>query len=139
MDMKTSFLVVGILAGAVVLTGCRPGYDLQGRDPNAYYAAHPIRNKVISRDDFYTVHFIPGSAVLSEGETDKLHRKLRDITPEAVESIQNFYMPEKLHRSTGRLYGTHYYKLNDHLLRACPVFKKWRRKNAIDNLEHLLR
>jgi len=79
--MKRYILILAILSG------CTPEFDMQGVDPNQYYAQHPIENRLEARQLSQLVHFAPAQAALSDDEKDKLRAGLHPISPPAVDSI----------------------------------------------------
>lgn len=68
------------------LSACAESYDLQGHDPQEYYAAHPIENKVETRHSLFPVSFVGYSTTLSASDGEVL-RDLKNINPSAVEAI----------------------------------------------------
>jgi len=89
--MKNLFSILCLTSTALVLSACNipmgAETDMQGMDPNEYYAQHPIQNKLETRRLLLVVHFMPGDGALSDEERDKLRDGLRPISPPAVDSI----------------------------------------------------
>lgn len=69
------------------LSACAESYDLQGYDPQEYYAAHPIKNKVETRNSLIDLQFSGDSKILSAKDRDYLHGNLSNIRPNAVDDI----------------------------------------------------
>lgn len=69
------------------LTACSASEDMQGIDPKDYYAEHPIKNTVESRDVAYVVRFRVGATQLTADATDRMVTTLHGISPMAVDSI----------------------------------------------------
>jgi pilus biogenesis lipoprotein CpaD len=59
--------------------------DMQGTDPNDYFAKHPIVNKVEHKSANALLRF-NGSAIDS-ADLDALHKTLKDVHPEGIDSI----------------------------------------------------
>lgn len=75
---------------AVALTlfvSCSPTYDLQGHDPQEYYAAHPRENKVETRHFQTGLQFKNSQTTLASDKIANLHSELADINPHAVSKI----------------------------------------------------
>ncbi|NBX03731.1 MAG: hypothetical protein EBR02_06700 [Alphaproteobacteria bacterium] len=85
-----------------LLVACSPESDLQGRDPNAYYAKHPKINKVETRSLTHEVKFARGAGALELSEKTALYQALRNIAPEASESILVQFSPAQLHNQARR-------------------------------------
>ena len=79
---RFAFLSIGLL-----LCACDPSMDLQGKDPNKYYAEHPKINKLEARSITRNVHFERGHDELEPGERNALYAELRAATPESTDSI----------------------------------------------------
>ena len=75
------------LSAGLLLTACDPSMDLQGRDPHKYYAEHPKVNKLESRTVSRVVQFEHGKDELAPRDRNELYSALRDITPEATDTI----------------------------------------------------
>jgi pilus biogenesis lipoprotein CpaD len=69
------------------LASCSPSYDLQGLDPQEYYAAHPRENQVESRHSVYIIRFEGGAGLLSASEVETLRGSLDKLNPHAVEEV----------------------------------------------------
>lgn len=81
--MKKLLLIIALLP----LSACVSQWDLQGHDPKEYYAKHPKVNKVESRNFTYLLHFQPGATRLDADGRDRLQAALRDVSPEATDTI----------------------------------------------------
>jgi pilus biogenesis lipoprotein CpaD len=77
-----------LVTTAVMLSGCSANLDMHGNDPVEYYAEHPIENKVETRYTTYTAHFVTRSERLSDEDIDGMQAALRDVSPEAVETVK---------------------------------------------------
>jgi len=75
-----------LLAIAMPLAACASS-DMQGNDPKEYYAGHPIKNTVITREQTLLVHFA-GATSLAKDDIHKLHATLQPISPLAADSIR---------------------------------------------------
>lgn len=89
---------------ALLLAGCTADMDLQGQDPVKYYGAHPIKNKVVSRDAAVTVHFRSGASSLEPNETARIHYALQDISSPAVDRIEVRLAKTDLHNQARKAY-----------------------------------
>jgi pilus biogenesis lipoprotein CpaD len=78
-------LMVSALSMSVA--ACMASKDMQGVDPKDYYAEHPIKNKVETRDVAYVVRFAPGSPDLTSNAHDRLVSALRVASPMAANSV----------------------------------------------------
>ncbi len=87
---------MALLASASLLCACDPAYDMQGRNPQEYYAAHPPVNKVETRNETHTLHFPSGAPRLSGEAIDALRSGLNDVSPTAVESVQVQFHPSQM-------------------------------------------
>lgn len=81
------------IACLVLLSGCVSNWDMQGHDPKDYYAEHPIKNQLETRNISARVHFNSKEQRLSGDEIDKLRADLHGISPMAAESIVVQAMP----------------------------------------------
>src|SRR5579872_2037539 len=89
--MEKHLSVLCLTSLALAISACTMPFqgaqDLQGMDPNEYYAEHPIKNKVETHQISQPVHFMAGLAKLPDDERDKLRDALRVVSPLAVDSI----------------------------------------------------
>jgi pilus biogenesis lipoprotein CpaD len=108
--MAMTFTRNALLLGAslMVTAACAPGQDMHGQDPNAFYNANPIKNKVETRSQSHSVFFPEGHARLASQEIDALFAGLADVSPMAVESVQIQLHPSQMHNDARR---THLVKL----------------------------
>lgn len=88
---KLNLLLVA--ASFSLLGGCSEKFDLQGRDPQEYYAAHPIENKVVTQHFQLGLQFAGNSQALNKDEIYTLNNGLEKINRHAVESIAVGYSP----------------------------------------------
>jgi pilus assembly protein CpaD len=72
----------------LLLGACTSEWDMYGVDPKDYYAAHPVENRVETKNTTYTVHFQPDADRLTGDDIASLRGSVRDISPLAVESVQ---------------------------------------------------
>jgi len=82
--MIRNFLILAALAMAI--SACS-NLDMQGVDPKDFYAEHPVKNTVETRHMLYTLDFRVDRNRLTSDAIDDMHSALRDISPEAVESV----------------------------------------------------
>lgn len=76
------------MASLSVLTACSEAFDLQGRDPQAFYAANPVVNKVESMHSITIVDFDLGSVKLNSESTNALTASLSGIKSNSVEDVE---------------------------------------------------
>lgn len=69
------------------LASCSPSFDLQGIDPQEYYAAHPRENRVESRHSVYTVRYDGGAGLLPASQVETLRASLDKLNPHSVEGV----------------------------------------------------
>lgn len=87
--MKKIYLAwLPAFAGMTIITACSPTLDMQGHDPREYYAAHPIENKLDSKNFVQLVKFEEKSDIISAEKLDLLKANLQQINPQAASSIQ---------------------------------------------------
>lgn len=67
-----------ILTLLLALGACAPELDMQGVDPRDYYAAHPIKNKVVEKTQSHAVIFNAGANKPSKSEVIRLREALYD-------------------------------------------------------------
>lgn len=70
---------------ALLLSACTSEFDMQGMDPKDYYAAHPVKNRLESRQQDIEARFVSGQNVIRHSEA--IRGALRGISPEAVDRI----------------------------------------------------
>ncbi len=70
-----------------MIASCSPTDDMQGRNPQEYYAAHPIENKIESKDFHAGLQFKNTGKSLPAHVISALHNDLADINPHAVTAI----------------------------------------------------
>lgn len=80
---KTALYMLSLLA----LAGCSSRFDMQGYDPNEYYAAHPIENRLEARRLTASVHFSDKQARLASPAIAALRAQLHEVAPAAAESV----------------------------------------------------
>ncbi len=88
---KLNLLLVA--ASLSLLAACSEKFDLQGRDPQEYYAAHPIENKVVTQHFQVGLQFSGASQTLNKDEIAMLNNGLVKINQHAVDSIAVGYSP----------------------------------------------
>src|SRR5579884_3166158 len=98
-------IITGTLA-LLALAGCSADWDMPNRmDPNDYYAAHPIRNRVEGRTQSYLVKF-QKDGQLPHSEVQKLEDELHAISPMSIESILVKTSPASVHNEQRHVYVT---------------------------------
>lgn len=85
--MMTQRIYVALLTG-LWLGGCTAGFDLQGKDPVAFYEQHPVKNKVEDRVAVADARFSGSAVALSSEESAKLAAALKDISPTSVSQVE---------------------------------------------------
>jgi len=85
-QFKTSQIMALILCSAG-LAACSPSLDMQGHDPVEYYADHPIKNTVETKNFSQKLHFAADSSRLDESQVDQLRHALHDISPMAADGV----------------------------------------------------
>lgn len=79
---------IGLALTLLMLAGCAE-LDMQGRDPRVFYEEHPVENRVETRHLLYTLDFgAKDKKRLSPAEIEDFRAAVRDVAPEAVESIR---------------------------------------------------
>ncbi len=79
------------------LSACTQRFDLQGHDPQEYYAAHPIENKVETRHAILRIKFDDKAKKISESDADAIRNGLKNINLHAIDNIS-------IHTSVGMAY-----------------------------------
>jgi pilus biogenesis lipoprotein CpaD len=80
----------------LVLSACVPQLDMQGVNPQEYYAEHPIENSVEIRHAVHTMTFAAGTDRLTGDAIDALQMALVDATPTATESVTVSLAPAQM-------------------------------------------
>ncbi len=94
---KTKILLLSI-SFLPLLSACSSELDLHGIDPQKYYAANPIENKVEVRHALFPLSFENSSTELSAKDAEIL-QGLRDINIHAVDAINLYIGTEMSYRS----------------------------------------
>ena len=81
---------------ALLVSGCFPEFDMQGHNPNDYYAAHPIVNKVETRYLTQALHFEPNQSHLDADQRDTLKQHFTRISPLAVDDVEIQVHPSQM-------------------------------------------
>jgi pilus assembly protein CpaD len=89
-----------------LLASCSPSYDLQGHDPQEYYAAHPRENKVETRHFQTGLQFKNSQTWLASAIIASLHNDLADINPRAIDKISIGSNPNTAFKSERMKYVT---------------------------------
>lgn len=87
MKFKPSIITLLLVSILPMLAACSSSFDMQGQDPQEYYAAHPIENKVETRHAFIAVNFDGKTQKLLEESNNSFFSGLKDINPHAVDGI----------------------------------------------------
>jgi pilus assembly protein CpaD len=112
MEKKSNYIIS--LAILPILAGCMPSIDLQGNDPQAYYAIHPIENKVETRQFVQIVQFAKNADSLSESQLAFLKKDLEQISIKGAEIINlqvspsDLYKKQRIHYLSKILHGLGY-------------------------------
>lgn len=69
-------------------TGCAAQLDMQGYDPNEFYAKHPVKNQVEPRHVTYKASLASTKGRLTTATTSALKAGLRTAEPMATQSIE---------------------------------------------------
>lgn len=77
-----------LLTGLLSLSACMPEMDMQGVDPRDYYAAHPIKNKVVSSSESHVILFESGASKPSHGEVNKFREEIFDKSLLSAQAIE---------------------------------------------------
>lgn len=77
----------GFMMAAVLISGCS-SLDMQGHDPQEYYAKHPVENKVETRTAEHMAHFAPGESRLARDDIQALKAAMDDISPSAADTVE---------------------------------------------------
>lgn len=72
--------------GVLLLAGCTAGYDMQGVSPVDYYAANPIKNKVVYETDSYQGKFTPKSSWVARDDMDRIRAEMAHRSMSAAQS-----------------------------------------------------
>jgi pilus biogenesis lipoprotein CpaD len=86
--MKNFAKFAGELLVLGALAACSATEDMHGNDPRSYYAEHPIKNTIETKNVSFKVAFAAGESKLSPGEIDKLSDNLHKVSILAVELIE---------------------------------------------------
>lgn len=87
--------IVGI-GCALLVSGCIPEFDLQGYDPNAFYAQHPVVNKVETRYATQVLHFGSNQDRLDNEQRQTLKQQFTRISPLAVNEVEVQLHPSQM-------------------------------------------
>lgn len=77
-------------------------FDMQGQDPKAYYAKHPIENKVETKQASVAANFEAGSDRLLASEVAHVRSSLREFSPLAVEDARILLHPSHINNASRR-------------------------------------
>ncbi|MDE3015506.1 MAG: hypothetical protein KGI29_01080 [Pseudomonadota bacterium] len=100
----TTYAYTMMSAAALLLCACTARMDMQGQDPNEFYAAHPIKNKVESREVSVMVHFPPEASSLPPGDMARLHQALQNIAPPAIDVVRIRIAKNDMHNQARKTY-----------------------------------
>jgi pilus biogenesis lipoprotein CpaD len=109
------FLLMLVLAMMVSACATR---DLQGVDPKDFYTEHPVKNTVETRHMLYTLDFSIDKNRLMGDDIDDFQSAVRDISPEAVESVVVKLSPSQMNNEARRQHITKLLRVMGYKTRA---------------------
>lgn len=100
--MATRFLIPAMMMSSLMLvSACMPSMDMQGVDPRDYYAAHPIKNKVVAQTESHVVLFEPKASKPSKAEVNHLRDGMFDKSLLGAQKVEIQLTPADM-RNTER-------------------------------------
>lgn len=90
--------LIVMCSGVLVLSACSE-MDMQGHDPRAYYEKNPIKNKVVSKTEAHTVHFVAGATRLSTNEREAFRHKVNQRSMLGTEAVVIEMAPSQMGNS----------------------------------------
>lgn len=87
---------VTMILAALTVSACTGSWDMQGEDPVEYYSEHPVKNTVETQHMLYTMEFTADQNRLTGDGIEDLQIAVRDIRPEAVETVRIGLAPSQM-------------------------------------------
>lgn len=92
-----NYTFVLLVASSLATTACVSNWDMQGHDPQEYYAKHPIENKVETR--FLTQKIGFASMDPAAEDRNALKTQMAQISTEAIESVEIQLHPSQMNNA----------------------------------------
>ena len=83
----------------LLTSACMPSLDMHGIDPRAYYAEHPIENKLETQHLVYFTEFDRNAEILSANQLTALKKELDPVAPKSIKTINLQVLSSDAHKT----------------------------------------